>query len=313
MASSTKAVALESPFLTDRLLRTASQSVHPEPDIRGLKRRLELLWHLEKNRAWFSPWLDHDDQSLLRDEIRRHPELLGLAVWPFVHAGWSMRRRFSALAEHLRLVDRFYPWLRLKGLDSRYLMGLEGIQAGLHLRLDWPLWFYREGGVTFNLFQDDHRLVAITFSFGLQNNELVAYVGGLQGSKREGAMEVYRDLTKTCHGLRPRDLVFRLFRKFVSALSIDVILCIDDQHRHHRHPYFGRQSDPKLFLSYDPIWTEHGGRQLSSGFFAMVGPPRRTPIDDVPTRKRAMYRRRYELLDALVLDLQTLVVNANRP
>jgi uncharacterized protein VirK/YbjX len=50
---------------------------------------------------------------------------------------------------------------------------------------------------------------------------------------------------------------------------------------------------------YDTIWLEHGGTKADSGFFVMSSIMRRRPDEDIPSRKRALYRRRYEFMDML--------------
>ena len=297
------------------LILSASNRIHPGAGPWALKNRATLTYELARARTWLSRLLQQGAHALLRRQIDRSPQLLGFVVWPFIHAGWPPERRFAALSEHMRLVDERFPGLSLGEEDRRELLSLEHLRPGLRLELDRASWFAREGALVLNLFLDDHRLMSVAFSLASEREGLTAYVGGLQGSSRPNALEEYRRLTKQLHGLRPRAFLLKMFQQFVGSLGVTRILGVSDECRHHRHAYFrGRPIPPSL--SYDEAWTEHGGRRLPSGFFELLATPAVKPVDEVPSRKRAMYRRRNLLLSALTGSLQrqlARVLAAGRP
>jgi uncharacterized protein len=125
----------------------------------------------------------------------------------------------------------------------------------------------------------------------------VAYVGAMQGLRSPDALEIYRQLTHQWHGLRPRDLLLTAFRRVGLALGVTRILAIDDVHRVSSHAYFA--SSTQVLSSYDEIWRESGGLPTTDGFFELAPTTPRREADAVPPRKRALYRRRYAMLEEL--------------
>ena len=66
----------------------------------------------------------------------------------------------------------------------------------------------------------------------------------------------------------------------------------------HRHPYFGAHKAQELAANYDSIWLEHGATPSArEDFFEIPMASSRKPLETIASKKRAMYRRRYELLD----------------
>jgi uncharacterized protein VirK/YbjX len=292
------------PRLNWSLMLVATASIHPGSGLRVLMKRTQLLGQL----AWAWPhltrWMERDPSGLLREQIEADPQRLGVLVWPYIHAGWTADRRIAVQAEHFRLVQQYHPWLALGVGERRAVLSLDSLTPGLGLELDRAYWFQREGELVFNLFLHDHRLMSVAFTFALEQANLIAYVGGIQGSNRPEALDIYRELTKTMNGLRPRDFVVKCFQMFARALGVTRVLCVADEYRHQRHPYFGTGVRPALRLDYDEVWRENGAQRLTSGFFQLAVTPAARPPEEVPVRKRAMYRRRLQMVAELDLALQ---------
>jgi uncharacterized protein len=83
----------------------------------------------------------------------------------------------------------------------------------------------------------------------------------------------------------------------------------------HNSPHFMGSHKHKLQLKYDEVWSEHGGIRLENGFFSVPVPLKIRQSNEIPTRKRASYRRRYQMLDKLALDIgaSCALHNAVRP
>ena len=237
--------------------------------------------------------------------LRERPEMLGLAVWPYIHSGWNFEQKLGAFEAHFRSIGRIAPRLDLSTQESLVIASLEDIRPGLRLVLDRAAWFSREGGLVLNIFLHDKRLFSLAFSVGLDAGQSVVRVGALQGVRDENILDLYRDLTKEMHGLRPRDLLFDALRMIGSAIGITTILAIADCNRLHRNVYFGQSEVQKLKGDYDIIWTERGGARRDSGFFEFSSKIEFRDMKDIPSKKRSMYRRRYQFLTALAGQIAT--------
>jgi len=56
-------------------------------------------------------------------------------------------------------------------------------------------------------------------------------------------------------------------------------------------------------VDYDAIFSEAGGERKNYWMLPLI---RDTNLDDVPSKKRSMYRKRYEMLDQMALNIQQL-------
>lgn len=79
-------------------------------------------------------------------------------------------------------------------------------------------------------------------------------------------------------------------------------------------PYFA--SHAAVFASYDTVWLENGGtppadgaagRHPEAGFFELSVVPVRRADAEIPSRKRAQYRRRYVMLDGLATQIDAAI------
>ena len=180
--------------------------------------------------------------------------------------------------------------------------------AGLRLVLDKAVWFLREGETVLNLFINDQRFYSIAFTLGVEEGQPVAFVGALQGSNSDFAPEVYREITHALHGVRPRDCLMVALKLLCGQLGVGRIWAVSGDFRQHNSPYFGSGHKGKVLVSYNEVWVEHGGLALDNGFFEISTDVRHKDLKEIPTRKRAAYRRRYVMLDRLALDIKSSCV-----
>jgi uncharacterized protein len=250
--------------------------------------------------------------SLAR-QIDAQPGVAGLLVWPYLHAGWSPAERVQALLDHHRCIDERCPGLALAPGDRRTLATLDEQAAGLALVLDRPMWFQREGELVLNLEQGDMRLFSVAFSLGdatetsAAAGTLFARIGAVQGNSAEGMADVYRDLTKELHGMRPRDFLLDALRLLCASAGVRELRAVSDASRHHRHPFFGADTQRSLGTDYDALWAEQGGEPLGDGWVRLPLDAGVRDLESVPSKKRSMYRKRQAMLDALRLVLERQV------
>ena len=247
--------------------------------------------------------------SPLQRALEQRPQLAGAVIWPYICTSWDARTRLQRIDEHFRVIESMAV-LDFPVNEQMALIDLADVAANLRVVLDQPKWFMREGMLVLNLFAKDARIYSLAFSFALERDKVVAHVGAIQGVGTEGIMDEYKSLTKALHGMRPRDFQVELLRIFCRCLGVSRIYAVADDKRQHRSSYFGAAKSDVLFLNYNTIWEERGGVRDSEDFFVL---PMETPmksLDKVPSRKRAMYRRRYELLQSLEKRMQ-VALNMN--
>jgi uncharacterized protein VirK/YbjX len=158
--------------------------------------------------------------------------------------------------------------------------------------LDRPPWLIREGHLTLSIFVDDFR--ALSASFSMSESDL--FIGGVQGRHAANILALYRDLTKTFYGLRPRDLLLEGLRLFALRAGLERTFAVADEFKVCTHRYFMRK---QVARNLDEIWEDRGGRRAAESFYELPCTFSRRPIELISAKKRSLYRKRYTMLDEL--------------
>jgi uncharacterized protein VirK/YbjX len=290
--------------ISNALLFAGAQQSSPGYSLRDLHNKLRFMRSGWQYRAELTAFFKRPEHATLAREIIQRPEILGFTLWPYLHAGWDVMQRFEALSQHQQALQSDMAALAVTAGGSVVVADMDAISKGLKLVVDRAPWCFREGSLVFNQFLHDERLMSIAFSFGLQNGERVAYLGGVQGSNVDSALAKYREIAKDLQGMRSRDFLIKAFQFLAYQLGVKKVLCVSEAQRHHRHPYFGDKGGV-LHLNYDEIWLENNGVATPEGFHQLGLLPHVRPMEDIAAKNRALYRRRYALMDELLADIGT--------
>lgn len=268
-------------------------------DFGALKLRVKLLL-AAMSRSGRLAALAGSPSPTLRLMARERPQtLVGPLIWPYLCASWDVDERFDHIEAHYRVIDAFPAPFPFSVEERLVLIELPEIFPGLRIVLDQPQWFMREGGLTISLFVEDFRAYSLAFSLAHNSagGGLDCLIGSLQGRNAENTTELYRNLTKAAHGLRPRDFLLEVCRILCRHWGVSRLLGVRDNQRHHRHPYFG---DKKVSgQDYDAIWLDRGGVLEDDNFYRLPIASERRADEDIKPNKRSLYRRRYQFLDML--------------
>jgi len=276
-----------------RLLRAVGHS-QPDAEPVGLRRMaahfLRCTAHLETFRDWFG----NPANPALQEALALRPSLVTCVVHPYLNADWVAERKLHVVSQHYGLLSWRFGFLRFAPPSS---IVLAEVAESIQIRLDKPVKFEHEGEITISLFRDGVRLYSLVFTLGQIDSQRVAYAGALQGVSGADSLEIYRTLTHRMDGLRPRDLVVTAFRMLCCSMGVGRILAISDRKRVCSSAYF--QSSAQVLSSYDSAWTDSGGVAGDDGFFELNPTTVHRSAETIPSRKRAQYRRRYAMLDAM--------------
>ena len=143
--------------------------------------------------------------------------------------------------------------------------------------------------------------------FWIQKNpqgEWSAYIGAMQGPNMDNAKEVIKKITKQCHAYRTKNLILHATQEVVRNLGIKHLYAVTN------YGYYANNHvriDRKLKTDFSKFWEESGGQKCRDArFFELPLVEYRKKMEEVPTRKRAVYRRRFVLLD----EVDTSIENA---
>lgn len=138
--------------------------------------------------------------------------------------------------------------------------------------------------------------------------EWCLWIGAMQGPNLENAKEVIKKITKQCHAYRTKNLILYATQAVARALDIKHIYAVTN------YGYYANnhvRMDRKLKTSFSDFWQEAGGWMTKDKRFDELPlTEHRKTMAEVPTRKRAVYRKRFALLDeidaAIEMNMQSL-------
>ena len=149
---------------------------------------------------------------------------------------------------------------------------------------------------------DGLRLYSIGFGFTEDGTLLM---GNVQGPSLKGddGLDRIRDATHAAHGMRPPHLLVHTLRVLAARWGAKGFKGVDPENH-----VKGRWNlrDSRLRFDYRAFWEEHEAKRGEDGNWAMPLETALRPIEEVPTKRRAMYRRRYAMLEALQQAVDTL-------
>ena len=243
------------------------------------------------------------NNPLLKEEHLQYPEIREFVVRPYVNRHWSMRDRLDAIENHYRLVHGYVPFLNLANEKSVEVTQFDFAEGKLRIVIDRPKWLRREGELGVSFFYGIDRIYTAMLLLAGTPDDLQLIVGNLQGDGRD-RQAIYKEFTKAMQGMRPRDFLIHVVKILGQELGCKEILGISDDA--HRSSHWLTRA--KKVSTYDEIWHEHGGvKDEKSGFFRIPAHIVKRSGEEIPSNKRGLYRRRYQLLDDLQLTIRALV------
>jgi len=285
-----------------------------------LRRFLVNLGVLSLSRSkYVTDWVDLLHYPVMEKIMSVHPRLSDKAFRPYVHCGIPTGQR------HRALIDQ-YKWL-LTHLSPQLLEQVflgNGAEVGRFASEDGENYrlvirhlprFDMEGEFTLCLVRDadGKELYYLTFSLAHAGNEIHGYIGGLQGGQESA--DALRDLTRQMHGLRPPFILLFTVRRLLSHAGASRLLAVRNTGHVYRCLSFNRDRKNRIQMDYEGIWTDAGGIVLPDNPKLMELPlePLRRPLTEIASKKRAMYRRRYQFLDEMAEAINDNILQLTSP
>ncbi len=185
-----------------------------------------------------------------------------------------------------------YPGLQLAKLE-----GKNGEQFTLELTM--MISMDKEGDSTI-LFRNSEGipLAELTFTLCEYQGKRTMFIGGLQGAKWEIPHQEIQNATKACHGLFPKRLVMEAACLFAQRLQVEQIIAVSNETHIYRSLRY-RDKEGKIHADYNAFWESVGGVCDAERHYRLPAQIARKEIAEIASKKRAEYRRRYEMLDAI--------------
>lgn len=235
----------------------------------------------------------------------------------YLARGLSSGQRADAIVGHYEFIDSLQsPALvtALTATEPTELLKLEGKDgATFTLYASCAHKAEREGESTV-WFCDAQNTVLASATFcitrGSKGWELV--VGGLQGPRRGVSHEVIKLATRACYGLFPKRILIEFFGLLASQGGISTLSGVSDNGHVFRALRYRFSKGRHFHASYDEFWASIEGVKRNAYRWELPVQQERKSLEDIASKKRAEYRRRFALLDDMAAQFSALFPASNK-
>ncbi len=246
----------------------------------------------------------------LEQLLEANPTLPAKLHRPYLHRNNAVRQRAQAVLDHYHFVRTQPEPVRryLQIYRETPLVRTEG-RGGEQISITCtPCGFDREGELMLVLYCDGIPVIRISFSFIRWRGKFTLFIGGLQGPREDGA-DIIRHVTRVCHGLFPRRVLCEAVAVLAEVCRLDTIIAVSEEQHVLRHDRYVKRKQGRFVAHYSECWISAGGVYDENGFYRLPVPLPRKGTEDIPTRKRAEYRRRNALLDCIRSGIRNICRN----
>lgn len=224
---------------------------------------------------------------------------------PWLTVNMDRRHTLESLSWHYQTMSGQLPSTLLNGYLSKQgitLLTLTGKdEQQFTIRLCADAFLDKEGEATLAFCDQQNTVLAeMTFTLCPFEGKTTLFIGGLQGAKAHVPHELIQGATKACHGLFPKRLLVEAAMTIGAVFPVEQIVAVSNATHIYRSWRYRKKKEGKLLADYDSFWLSIGGQQQDNGNFALPLTMPRKPMEEIASKKRSEYRRRYELLDSLI-------------
>jgi len=269
---------------------------------------IKIIFQFVKNRKIFEHLLNENSSNSVYQIVHDRPRIFGVLIWPFICCSWDSDTKLERLINHYHTIDQIPVPIQFRVNQKALLIDGSQYFGGLEIVLDQPKWFMREGLLALSLFVDDLRIYTIAFTLYTNPDKSVdAYIGAIQGRNIDSINDLYKKLTKKLYGVRPRDFIIEIFRQLCTQLDVSKILSVNNASRIAHHQYY-RFHEP-VKADYNKIWLERGGELIDDDFYSVPIKGNEKERSNIPSKKRAMYKKRHKMFCTLRAELISNICN----
>ncbi|MDK9607252.1 VirK/YbjX family protein [Lelliottia wanjuensis] len=244
-------------------------------------------------------------QPRLMQMLKVQPGLPCRLHRPWLSVEMSRQKALEALNWHYQTMSKTLPAALMNGYLSKQgvtLLTLTGKdEQQFRIRLCADAFLDKEGEATLAFCDHQNTVLAeMTFTLCQHDGKTTLFIGGLQGAKSFVPHELIQGATKACHGLFPKRLLVEAAMTLGAAFPVEQIIAVSNHTHIYRSWRYRKKKEGKLLADYDSFWLSLGGEAQKSGHFQLPLAMARKPMEEIASKKRSEYRRRYELLDSLI-------------
>lgn len=270
------------------------------------KQEWKYFFHTFLSPRFASKWFELMESPEFQFITKHRTKLYFKPFRVYISTKWKKKRKVKVIRDTYRFVRSSKNFTRVitnPPIEIAHFQLKDGVEAFLKLGYDFK---YRKEGELVLSFECEHLggvIADAAFSFEEMENGWVSRIGCIQGHHTN---ELYsaKVAQKLMHGFRPKSLIVFAVQEFSKALGFSAVYGAGDSIQAYRKKHFIHIPFlHKIPFDYDAFWEESGGKAVNKGWYDLPLEPFRKDIQEIKSSKRALYRRRYELMDDISMKI----------
>ena len=231
---------------------------------------------------------------------------------PYLTSKLSRNQGIKAIHYHYKIMTEtighilFTELMQQKGIAICSVCGKDGQQYFLHLischKLD------REGEASLILKDSaGDMLSVISFTFYNEGENGALIIGGLQGPNHENAKISIQQATKNLYGIFPKRIIIEALAALARNFRMRKLYAVSNDTHVYQSPRY-KNKKQHMHSDYNSFWESVGGTLSNIGYDIPYKINRKS-LEEIPSKKRAEYRRKFETLDLINIKIDFFFKN----
>ncbi len=265
---------------------------------------MRALRHQRRMQALYDWFLQDEGRAKI---LADNPFPIEQVTRGFFYAGSSFEERVALVKNHFILLQQLFRpeyAVRLGKRNGEYIIWESPYEdISWKAMLNFEDGQRKEGLMTLKMTLEREDLYQMMFWLGFdEQGDASLYIGAMQGPNMENARDVVKEITKRSHRYRTKNLILYMTQAAARAMGMQHIYAVSNQ------GYYANNHlrlDRKLKTDFGDFWEEAGGHVTEDArFYEIPLTETRKTEEEIPTRKRAVYRKRFAFQDEVDRQIQ---------
>ncbi len=236
------------------------------------------------------------------------------ATRAFFYAGSTVKGRVQLIMQHFTQEEAVLApeWFVKLNTDDYYTIWRSG-----ETDIDWYADLHmapgqrKEGLLALDMQLGEETLYQMIYWFGVdEKGDRTLTIGAMQGPNMENAREIIKDITKRSHRYRTKNLILYMLQAVARGFGVKRIFAVSNDGYYAMNHL---RANRKLKTDFGAFWEEAGGQITENPrFYELPLTEHRKTMEEVPTRKRATYRKRFAFQDDVVKQIEENIARIHK-
>lgn len=290
----------------------------------GLWKAITFFYRRFKYKTIFDKYLNILKQKNFFYIADTDDAILYKMLRPFELSTYSIEERINVFKMHHNIISEIMCEQYIKeiysekGLEIAVFNPTENIPFLYRIVFHYSKTHRREGELTLSYVRenfDDYlnrnvmeRIFSISFNFGYLDDKKVIKINSIQGCSphlKDPQKEI-NNITKLSFGTMPKFMLMTILFSLLKTIEFDEILGIKKDYHVYSEKHYKNKFQNIFKTDYDKIWVEDfNGTEFNNNYYKLQENIRK-PLDEIPSKKRSQYKKRYAFTDEVILNINRI-------